>query len=152
MAATPNLNLELLDPSLWQSTYFKDFLNALSGTDSTSNMMKLDAAIAALQAAKADLVNGKVPSDQLPEISTLGLGETADTAYRGDRGKTAYEHSLSTANPHQVTKAQVGLGSVDNTADKDKPISTATQAALDAIAAQIGDIGSALDTLNGEVI
>lgn len=40
-------------------------------------------------------------------------------------------HIANTSNPHAVTKAQVGLGSVDNTADIDKPISTATQTALD---------------------
>lgn len=40
-------------------------------------------------------------------------------------------HEGDTANPHAVTKSQVGLGNVDNTADADKPISTATQAALD---------------------
>lgn len=46
------------------------------------------------------------------------------------------EHDLTTHindknNPHEVTKAQVGLGNCDNTSDLDKPISTATQAALD---------------------
>jgi hypothetical protein len=40
-------------------------------------------------------------------------------------------HIASMANPHSVTKAQVGLGNVDNTSDLNKPISTATQAALD---------------------
>lgn len=40
-------------------------------------------------------------------------------------------HTSNKNNPHGVTKAQVGLGNVDNTADKDKPISNATQAALD---------------------
>lgn len=40
-------------------------------------------------------------------------------------------HIANTSNPHQVTKAQVGLSNVDNTADLDKPISTATQTALD---------------------
>ena len=40
-------------------------------------------------------------------------------------------HIANTNNPHQVTKTQVGLGNVDNTSDLDKPISTATQAALD---------------------
>ncbi len=40
-------------------------------------------------------------------------------------------HSTNTANPHAVTKAQVGLGSAENTADLSKPVSTATQAALD---------------------
>lgn len=61
----------------------------------------------------------------------LSLGETATTAYRGDRGKTAYEHTSSTNNPHGVTKAQVGLGNVDNTSDQNKPVSIATQEALD---------------------
>lgn len=40
-------------------------------------------------------------------------------------------HEANHNNPHQVTKAQVGLGNCDNTADLDKPISTAAQAALD---------------------
>lgn len=40
-------------------------------------------------------------------------------------------HTSNTENPHGVTAAQVGLGNVDNTSDEDKPISTATQAALD---------------------
>lgn len=34
-------------------------------------------------------------------------------------------------NPHQVTKEQVGLANVDNTADTDKPVSDATQALID---------------------
>lgn len=40
-------------------------------------------------------------------------------------------HTGSTSNPHGVTKTQVGLGNVDNTSDANKPISTATQTALD---------------------
>ena len=42
-------------------------------------------------------------------------------------------HKQDTDNPHNVTKAQVGLGNVDNTSDADKPISTAQAAALDAV-------------------
>lgn len=40
-------------------------------------------------------------------------------------------HSLNTSNPHSVTKTQVGLSNVDNTADTGKPVSTAQQTALD---------------------
>ena len=40
-------------------------------------------------------------------------------------------HTGNVANPHAVTKTQVGLGSADNTTDVAKPISTLTQAALD---------------------
>ena len=87
----------------------------------------------------------------LVEISqSLALGETETTAYRGDRGKTAYDHSqsaharvdatkveasstngnivvdeseltvythptgASATNPHNTTKADVGLGNVEN--------------------------------------
>ncbi|WP_373779853.1 BppU family phage baseplate upper protein [Jeotgalibaca porci] len=39
-------------------------------------------------------------------------------------------HKVSTNNPHVVTKSQVGLGNVDDTSDANKPISTATQTAL----------------------
>lgn len=89
--------------------------------------------------------------------STLALGETQQTAYRGDRGKVAYDHSQTSHAPanaqknsditkaeieakltgtisshkHIVTKNDVDLGNVENTADIDKCISTATQAALD---------------------
>lgn len=40
---------------------------------------------------------------------SLALGETSSTAYRGDRGKTAYDHSQVTHNA-----ALVGLGNVTN--------------------------------------
>lgn len=39
-------------------------------------------------------------------------------------------HKADVSNPHKVTKAQVGLSDVDNTSDLNKPISTATQVAL----------------------
>ena len=39
-------------------------------------------------------------------------------------------HITDKANPHNVTKAQVGLGNVDNTADVDKPVSNAVTNAL----------------------
>lgn len=70
---------------------------------------------------------------QYTEISpSIALGETSSTAYRGDRGKTAYDHSQLTGNPHGTTKADLNLGNVDNTSDASKPISTATQNALNA--------------------
>lgn len=39
-------------------------------------------------------------------------------------------HINNKSNPHKVTKAQVGLSEVDNTSDVNKPISNATQTAL----------------------
>ena len=40
------------------------------------------------------------------------------------------EHIADNNNPHNVTKVQVGLGNVDNTADIDKPVSNATKSAI----------------------
>ncbi len=41
------------------------------------------------------------------------------------------EHVDDDTNPHAVTKAQIGLGNVDDTSDAEKPVSTATAEALD---------------------
>lgn len=50
---------------------------------------------------------------------------------RSQSNKTAIDsHVANLANPHQVTKSQVGLGNVDNTSDVDKPLSTAAQTAI----------------------
>lgn len=53
---------------------------------------------------------------QYVEISaSLALGETSSTAYRGDRGKQAYDHISRTDNPHGVTYSQVGAAAEDHT-------------------------------------
>lgn len=46
------------------------------------------------------------------------------------KNENIQSHVSSTSNPHTVTKDQVGLGNVDNTSDANKPVSTATQTAL----------------------
>ena len=58
-----------------------------------------------------------------------GTAKILTSAERTTIGTVA-PHIADTANPHAVTKAQVGLSNVDDTADADKPISTATQAGL----------------------
>lgn len=64
--------------------------------------------------------------------SDLALGETELSAYRGDRGKIAYEHSqITKGNPHGIDKETLGLENVDNTSDADKPISNAVQEKFD---------------------
>lgn len=51
----------------------------------------------------------------------LSLGETSGTAYRGDRGKTAYDHSQATGNPHGTTASDIGAitqSDIDNQTDQ----------------------------------
>ena len=55
---------------------------------------------------------------------------------------TINTHINNKENPHNVTKAQLGLGNVDNTSDLDKPISTATQSAISSINTIISTISS----------
>lgn len=93
--------------------------------------------------------------------SALGNEETAranaDTALQNNINSEAsarstadneLEESLNnhmgdTDNPHSVTKAQVGLGNVDNTSDANKPISTAVQNALNG---KLDKSGGTMDT------
>lgn len=60
-------------------------------------------------------------------------------------------HVVRVDNPHSVTKIQVGLGSVDNTSDIDKPISTAVQTALDTKQAVLVS-GTNIKTIEGQSI
>ena len=47
--------------------------------------------------------------------SDLTLGETESTAYRGDRGKIAYDHSQAAGNPHGTTPADIGAAEAAHT-------------------------------------
>lgn len=75
----------------------------------------------------------------LGNAATLNVGVLAGTVAAGNDARFAEAaavavdlaaHEADHANPHVVTKAQVGLGNADNTTDLAKPISTATETAL----------------------
>lgn len=95
--------------------------------DINSNMDIIDETLT----NKADLdEDGKVPLEQLPELgSDLELGETSDTAYRGDRGKAAYDHSQTkNSNPHETAAKDIDY------ADNEELGATNVQDAIDAVA------------------
>jgi len=66
-------------------------------------------------------------ADGTVTMAASGEVSSEDTVARG----AIADHEADKSNPHEVTASQVGLGNVNNTSDADKPISTATQAALD---------------------
>lgn len=78
---------------------------------------------AALDAESTNGVQNAVITQNINRIDD----ELADKA----EASALSSHVGNLSNPHQVTKVQVGLDKVDNTADLEKPISTAMQAALD---------------------
>lgn len=60
-------------------------------------------------------------------------------------------HSNNQSNPHNVTKAQVGLDNVDNTSDADKPVSTAQHNAINAVLEEAKVYtNQAIDSLDAE--
>ena len=69
-------------------------------------------------------------TDAPPDITAINPNwDKIDTELKAkDTALTG--HINTKTNPHGVTKAQVGLGNVDNTSDANKPVSTATQTAL----------------------
>lgn len=85
------------------------------------------------------------------ELDTIEAGfdavETAVTA------KAPIASPTFTGTVAGVTKAMVGLGNVDNTADADKPTTATVQAALDAkVVAATPSISGALDCNNNNII
>lgn len=104
----------------------------------------------AIAQVKSDILHGAPETlDTLKEIAQ-SLGDntdiagsiTASLALKVDKTTTVSGHPLS--GNVTISKADVGLSNVENTADIDKPISTATQTALD------GKINKGdLKTING---
>jgi len=102
-----------------------------NGLMASSDKTKLDGVEAG---ATAD----QTASEILNAIKTVdGAGSGLDADLLDGQGSAYYSplttvttHTGSTSNPHIVTKAQVGLSNADNTTDVAKPVSTATQTAL----------------------
>lgn len=71
-------------------------------------------------------INIEETSDGKAKISATGEVSSEDTYAR----EQIADHIADKDNPHEVSAADVGLGNCDNTSDLNKPISTATQTAL----------------------
>jgi hypothetical protein len=85
----------------------------------------------AVTKAQVGLGNADNTSDANKPISTATQTALNGKEATGVAAGLVTTHENRTDNPHAVTKAQVGLGNADNTSDANKPISTATQTALD---------------------
>ena len=88
-----------------------------------------------IQYTDTDGIKGSLPEGYLGyDKATADRGRVAVGTNTGDvllaKKSEVDSHTNSTNNPHSVTKAQVGLSNVDNTSDANKPVSTATQNAL----------------------
>lgn len=89
---------------------------------------------------------GLIDGDINDQTDLLDLIETKADA------SSFTSHISNRSNPHSVTKTQLGLGNVDNTADIDKPISTAVQSALDTKVSQVWVNGASVVSENKATI
>lgn len=89
-----------------------------------------------LETADATLQSNitKEVNDRKGEITRVEKLITDEAATRAQADTTVNakvdSHIGNKSNPHKVTKAQVGLGNVNNTSDADKPVSTAQATAI----------------------
>lgn len=102
---------------------------------------------------KAQIGLGNVPNvatnDQTPTYSdtttlaALVSGEKLNVSLQKIKFAitTLISHIANTSNPHTVTKSQVGLGNCDNTSDANKPVSSATQTALNSKVDKVTGMG-----------
>lgn len=139
------------------------------GAPGLSNATPADLGTAApgvsTEASRADHVHDMPTAAQvgaLPDnTALLALGETSTTAYRGDRGKTAYDHSqITTGNPHGTTAADVGAdpagtaaGLVDDLSGVSNQATARTNLGLGTAAtAATGDFAAASHTHTGSQV
>ena len=86
-------------------------------------------AVTTALSGKVDKETGKslMTADEHTKLSGIETGAQVNTV-TGVKGSNEAEYRTGNVS---ITKGNVGLGNVDNTADTDKPISTAAQTALD---------------------
>lgn len=125
----------------WVSTNGTNILNHVSSSSNPHGVTKSQVGLGNVpNLDTTDAVNNqhthtnKTILDAITASFTTTLKTSYDTAasWIATNGANLINHISAINNPHSVTKSQVGLGSVDNTSDIDKPVSTATSGALGA--------------------
>lgn len=115
-------------------------------------------ASAAAESALSAESNASIASTKASEASDSELSASESASIAAAKAIEASDYASASATSasetaaaiESLTKASVGLSNVDNTADLDKPVSTATQAALDT-KATLANITSSIDGLKDGV-
>ena len=119
-------------PALWENWFRNTIYESVK-----ENREKID--IVNLAKTDKTYVDGKLAT-KVDKVSGKGLSTNDFTDfYKTEVDKVADKaditaltsHKIDRANPHGVTKAQIGLNNVNNTADMNKPVSHSMQTALD---------------------
>ena len=138
-STTTNLGLKLLGTSLAdKETYFQEWRQDINGEDNDSNMNIIDRAYKEL-------------SD---DIDALDEGAVKEIAYDANGKKITKTINGTTTDVVSAAdlKTDMALNNVNNTSDADKPVSTATQSALDQKADKASAVATVAYDANGKKI
>lgn len=121
---TTAINKEISDRKAADTANFKELEDTMT--------FVVDSLEGRIQATNNNLA--KEVQDRKGEITRVEklISDEAATRAQADTNVNAKvdSHIGNKSNPHGVTKAQVGLGNVNNTSDADKPVSTAQATAI----------------------
>ena len=121
---TTIINKEISDRKAADTANFKELEDAMTFVN--------DSLEGRIQATDNNLA--KEVQDRKGEINRVEKLISDETATRAQAdinvNNKVDSHIANKSNPHGVTKAQVGLGNVNNTSDADKPVSTAQATAI----------------------
>ena len=138
VSADAKVNLVYATDHEWEINYIKDMVGEVNVETDGTVMQQLEAVRRDKVSHDGDIsetIAEFTESEQLEsftkkEKAAVILGKIAKAV------STLSTH-LSSTNPHNITKTDIGLENVDNTADKDKPVSTLIQKALDNLYKQL---------------
>lgn len=121
---TTAINKEISDRKAADSANFKELEDGM-----TAAVDNLEGRIQATDGKLYEEIDNR--KGEINRVEKLISDETATRAQADTNVNAKVDsHIANKSNPHGVTKAQVGLGNVNNTSDADKPVSTAQASAI----------------------
>lgn len=121
---TTAINKEISDRKAADSDNFKELEDGM-----TAAVDNLEGRIQATDGKLYEEIDNR--KGEINRVEKLISDETATRAQADTNVNAKVDsHIANKSNPHGVTKAQVGLGNVNNTSDADKPVSTAQASAI----------------------
>ncbi len=150
-------NKTLTSPIINGATIGGNLIPSTNGTydlGSSANKFKdlyLSGTTLYLDTASMQLNSGNIQFSHSGNTTTIPVGNGAHTVTTRAGIETLTNKTLTAPvinNPTGITKSDVGLANVDNTSDANKPVSTATQTALDLKASTSALSSHELDTTN----
>lgn len=121
---TTIINKEISDRKAADSANFKELEDGM-----TAVVDNLEGRIQATDGKLYEEIDNR--KGEINRVERLISDETATRAQADTNVNAKVDsHITNKSNPHGVTKAQVGLGNVNNTSDTDKPVSTAQATAI----------------------